>query len=138
MAVAPFYLADTSVLARLGTTAVAERVGPLLVDGLVATCPMIDLEVLYSARSLRDYESILAERRAVPSYPVTQEVTDRAMEVQHGLAARGQHRLPLPDLIIAAVAELNDLVVMHYDADYERIAAITGQPVAWVVPRGTI
>ncbi len=138
MAVAPLWLADKSALARLDRQPVADRLGPLLLDGLVATSPIIDLEVLYSARSLSDYESLLAQRRALPSYPITQETTDRAIEVQYLLAQRGQHRVPLPDLLIAAVAEVNNLTVIHYDADYERIAAVTGQPHEWVVPRGSI
>ena len=138
MAVAPLYLADKSALARLHHPAVVRRVGPLLVDGLVATTPIIDLEVLYSARSLADYEEILAERRALPSYPLTPKVTDRAIDVQHRLAQLGQHRVPLPDLLIAAVAELNDLAVLHYNADYDRIAETTGQRCEWVVPRGSL
>ena len=138
MAVVPLFLADNSALARLHHPPVTRRLGPLLASGLVATTPIIDLEVLYGARSLADYEEILAERRALPSYPVTGEVTDRAIDVQHRLAAAGRHRLPLPDLLIAAVAELNDLAVMHYDADYDRIAEVTGQPCEWVVPRGSL
>ena len=70
------------------------------------------------------------------SYPITEAVTARAFEVQHGLARRGQHRVPLPDLLIAAVAEVNDVTVVHYDADFDRIAEITGQPTEWVVLRG--
>jgi len=138
MAVTPFYLAATSALARLGHQDVADRVGPLLVDGLLATCPIIDLELLYSAQSLHDYESIRSERSALASYPITEHVTDRAMAVQHVLAKQGKHRLPLQDLLIAAVAEVNDLAVLHYDADYDRIAEATGQPAVWVVPRGTV
>lgn len=138
MAVALPYLTDKSALSRLNHQAVADRLGPLLISGLIATCPIIDLEVLYSARSLDDYEGLLAERRALPSYPITTEITDRAISVQHQLARRGQHRLPLADLLIAAVAEINDLAVMHYDADFDRIAEITGQPVVWVAPRGSI
>ncbi|GMR02870.1 MAG: type II toxin-antitoxin system toxin ribonuclease C21 [Acidimicrobiia bacterium] len=138
MGVAPLFLADKSALARLDHRSVDDRLGHLLVEGLVATCPIIDLEVLYSARSLVDYEAILAERRALPSYPITTAVTDRAIDVQHRLARRGHHRISLPDLLIAAVAELNDLAVMHYDADYDRIAEITNQPVEWVVPRGSV
>ena len=138
MAVTPVYLVDKSALARLSYPAVSDRVGPLLLDGLVATCPIIDLEVLYSARSLTDYENILAERRAMTSYPFDERVTQRAIDVQHELARRGQHRLPLPDLLIAAVAEVNSLAVMHYDADYDRIAEVTRQAVEWVVPRGSI
>lgn len=138
MAVTAWWLADKSALARLDRQPVADRLGPLLLDGLVATTPIIDLEILYSARSAADYESVLAQRRALPSYPITEETTDRAIEVQHLLARRGQHRVPLPDLLIAAVAEVNGLTVIHYDADFDRIAAVTGQLCEWVVPRGSI
>ncbi len=138
MAVAAQWLADKSALARLAQQPVADRLEPMLINGLVATTPIIDLEILYSARSLADYESILLERRALPSYPLTEKATDRAIEVQHRLARLGRHRVPLPDLLIAAVAELNDLTVIHYDADYDRIAEVTHQPCEWVVPRGSI
>jgi predicted nucleic acid-binding protein len=65
-------------------------------------------------------------------------VLDRAFEVQGLLADRGQHRLPIPDLVIAAAAESADLTVLHYDADFERIAEVTGQAHDWVVPRGSV
>ena len=134
----PLYLADKSAYARMHHTAVADRLTPLLVDGYVATCPIIDLEVLYSARSRSDYEDILVERGSLPSLPINEAVTERAVAVQRLLAQRGQHRLPLPDLLIAAVAEINDLTVIHYDADYDRIASVTGQATEWVVPRGSV
>ena len=72
------------------------------------------------------------------SYPIDERVTQRAIDVQHELARRGHHRLPLPDLLIAAVAEINSLAVMHYETDYDRIAEVTRQAVEWVVPRGSI
>ncbi len=72
MAVAPQWLADKSALARLPQQPVATRLEPLLINGLVATTPIIDLEILYSALSLADYESLLSERRALPSYPLTE------------------------------------------------------------------
>ncbi|MDN5931341.1 MAG: PIN domain-containing protein, partial [Pseudonocardia sp.] len=63
----------------------------------------------------------------------------RAMDVHRKLAGQSQHRhFALPDLIIAATAELNGATVLHYDHDYDRIAEITGQPVEWVVPRGSL
>ncbi|MXW94810.1 MAG: PIN domain nuclease [Acidimicrobiaceae bacterium] len=138
MAVSPSYLADKSALARMTHAAVAERLAPLILGGHVATCAVIDLEVLYSARSLDDYEQILAERGALPALALTEEVGSRAVDVQHQLARRGQHRVPLPDLLIAATAEINGVAIIHYDADYDRIAQVTGQPTDWVVPRGSI
>lgn len=50
---------------------------------------------------------------------------------------RGQHRTPIPDLMLAAIAHAASAVVLHYDSDYERICAVTGQPHEWIVPRGT-
>lgn len=61
----------------------------------------------------------------------------RALDVQRQLARRGQHRRPLPDLIIAATAELAGLTVLHYDHDFDLISDLTGQPTEWIVPRGT-
>ena len=138
MALSPQFIADKSALARLHHAEVAELLASLIVEGRVATCPIVDLEMLYSARSHTDYEAILAERRAMPSVPINEAVTSRAMEVQHQLARRGHHRLALSDLLIAAAAELNDLTVIHYDADYDRIAEVTGQPTDWVAPRGSL
>ena len=138
MAVSPSYLADKSALARMTHAKVAERLAPLILGGQVATCAVIDLEVLYSARSLGDYEQILAERGALPALALSETVGSRSVDVQHQLARRGQHRVPLPDLLIAATAEINGVAVIHYDADYDRIAQVTGQPTEWVVPRGSI
>jgi predicted nucleic acid-binding protein len=132
------YLADKSALARFPHPAVGRRLRPLLEQGLIATCAIIDLEVLYRARSLHDYEPILEERQALPQAPITQMVVDRAVVVQHELARMGHHRLPIPDLLIAAAAEAAHLVVLHYDADFERIAEVTGQGHDWVVRRGSI
>ena len=78
------------------------------------------------------------ERGALPTLPLTETVASRALDVQHLLARRGQHRVPVPDLLIAATAEVNGVAVIHYDADYDRIARVTGQPAEWVVPRGSI
>jgi hypothetical protein len=64
---------------------------------------------------------------------------DRAMEVNRLLGSKSQHRnFSLPDLVIAATAEVHGATVLHYDADFERIAAITGQPVERVVPPGSL
>ena len=62
----------------------------------------------------------------------------RAIEVQGLLAMRGQHRVPMPELIIAAAAERAGMVLLHYDADFDRIASVTGQAMEWVVVRGSV
>jgi predicted nucleic acid-binding protein len=118
--------------------AVEARLRPLLEDGEVGTCAIIDLEVLYSSRNLTDYEAILRERLSFDSAPITPEVMSTAIELQHALARRGQHRVPIPDLIISAAALMANLVVLHYDADFERIAAVGGATHEWVVPQGSL
>lgn len=98
---------------------------------------MVALEVLYSARNLTHRDEALATLTSYRWLSVTNDVMRRAIEVQGLLTARGQHRVALADLVIAATAELNGAVVLHYDKDYDVIAAVTGQPVRWVIPRGT-
>lgn len=136
MALAPLYLADKSALARMTVPAVQQRIEPLLVDGLIATCGIIDLELGFSARDAHTHAAIRRERRALPRIALDDDVFDRALEVQGHLAERGQHRLPIPDLVIAAAAERAALTLLHYDADFERIAALTHQRHEWVAPRG--
>ena len=138
MALRPTHLADKSALARATAPAVAAVLEPLLLDGRVATCSLVDLELLYSARSAEDFRALRDERAGFHRIPVLQADLDRAIEVMGVLAERGQHRLPIPDLIIAAVAERASLILLHYDADFVRIAAITGQAEQSVVPRGTV
>lgn len=133
------YLIDTSALARSEQhEQVQARIEQLGAQRLLYRCGIIDLEVLRSAVSPADYERRRADRfSAYTDLPITPRVMERALAVQRALAAASQHReVSLPDLIIAACAEVHDAAVVHYDADYDRIAAVTGQPVEWVVPRG--
>ncbi len=131
------YLADKSALEQRRHSEDARNLLALLLgEGALATCHVIALEVLYSARNLADYETLRADISALPWLPVTVDAMDRALAVQHRLAQRGQHRLPLPDLIVAATAELENATVLHYDHDYDLIAGVTGQPTQWIVSRG--
>lgn len=133
------YLIDKSALARMPLPAVARRLGPILEAGEAATCDIIDLEVLYSARNAEDYDEVRRRRAlAYHSVPTTTQTLKRSLAVQALLAQRGHHRVPIPDLLIAAVAEESGLIVLHYGRDYEVIASVTGQPVEWVVKRGEV
>ena len=134
------YIADKSALARLGHPSVRAVLEPLILAGQVATCGVIELEVLYSARSPADLTRTRQIRtQAFPLIAMTQADFDRAIQVLEQLAQRGQHRaVGLADLLIAAAAERAGLCILHYDADYDLVAAVTGQPVRWVVPRGSI
>ncbi|SRR5213593_4452510 len=134
------YLADKSALVHMRTPEVAAKLAPLIQDGEVATCGVVELEVLYSARSEPDLIATRSRRAAAfPRVAMSEEDFNRAEGVMAQLAKKGHHRaVSLPDLLIAAVAERSRLVVLHYDADYDLIASVTGQEVEWVAPRGSL
>jgi predicted nucleic acid-binding protein len=90
------------------------------------------LELGYSARTAAEWRAELgvAPLAAMPVQYLTPAIEDRAVEVQILLADRGQHRAPsIPDLIVAASAELAGLIVLHFDKDFDLINEVTGQPV---------
>jgi len=101
---------------------------------------VVDLEVLYSSQSPAEYLDWLIELRVrYPILPITQEICARAVDVQGQLAKRSQQRgCGVADLLIAACAEMHGVTVLHYDHDFDLIASITGQPVEWVVPPGSV
>lgn len=140
MAVVARYLVDTSALARMRHPGVADQLVPLIEAGLVATCPVIDLEVLFSTRTPDEYVQVREDRsRAYEYLPVDERVWRRAEAVQAVLARCSQLRaVGIPDLLIAAVADLHRITVLHYDADFEHVAAVTEQDVRWVVPRASV
>lgn len=133
------YLADTSAVSRMRSPAVDARLAPLLESADVATCSVVELEVLYSTRNAAELRATEERRRALPIVPMLQTDFDRAAEVMGTLAARGQHRsVGIPDLLIAAAAERAGVTLVHYDSDFDAIASVTHQPTEWVVPRGSV
>lgn len=134
------YLADKSAITRWHHPQVRTVLAPLIEHGLVATCGITELEVLFSARGKADYRQIEQDRQHAYEWLPTED-TDlrRALSIRGELAGRGQLRtVSLPDLIIAAVAERHRVCVLHYDDDYEHVASITGQAMRWVVPQGSV
>jgi predicted nucleic acid-binding protein len=140
MAAVARYLVDKSALARLHLADVASVLAPLIEAGLVATCAVIEFEVLWSTRSASELETVRDDRAAGYEWLTTEDVDwRRAIDVQGLLWTIGRMRsVPLPDLLIAAVAERSRVTVLHYDTDYDTIASITGQPTRWVVERGSV
>ncbi len=126
------WLIDKSALARLAASPDAVEWAARIERGLVRITTVTRLEVGYSARSGPDLRAGF-RRTPLSSMPVeylTPALEDRAVEILTLLADRGQHRAPsVPDLIIAATAELAGLTVLHLDKDFDLIAEITGQPV---------
>ncbi len=126
------WLIDKSALVRLAASPDAQEWADRIQRGLVRISTVTRLEVGYSARTADDLRRALAvpPLSAMPVEYLTPAIEDRAVEVQAALADRGQHRAPsIPDLLIAAAAELAQLTVLHIDKDYDLIAGITGQPV---------
>lgn len=104
-------------------------------------CDQVRLEILWSARSASDYGALVEELSALRPIETTALTFERALQVQQALAHTGglHHRsVKIADLLIAAAAEAADATVLHYDADYDRIAEITRQPVQWIAPRGSL
>jgi predicted nucleic acid-binding protein len=105
----------------------------------LALCAPVLLELLYSARGSRHYAELAYELSGVPSLSLNPPATRRALETQALLAGRSQHRGPTPmDLLIAAVAELHNLTLLHYDRHFEQIARVTGQPTEWLARPGSL
>jgi predicted nucleic acid-binding protein len=139
VALSEVYLVDKSALARYREPAVRAVIAPLLAENRVATCGIIDLEILYSGRSHSDLIGLRADRQALIQVAIMPIDFERALEVITMLASVGQHRLArIPDLLLAATAERVGLCVMHYDQDFDRIAQMMGQRAEWVVPRASV
>lgn len=132
------YLADTSAFAHLSKPIVTAAFAPLIAQGLVAVCGPVVFELGNSARNLADHQAIMSRLDAFETVPVTDGDHRRAVALQQLLAERGQHRaLSLVDALVAACAESRSLTVLHYDANFELVANLTGQAQRWIVARGT-
>jgi predicted nucleic acid-binding protein len=128
------YLIDTSGLFRILQDKLRQAWSDHLAAGVIATCPVVELEFLYSARSLADR---LEKQRLLHDLfgwvPMNDRVWERAAEVQQLLTESGTHRSAGPaDLLIAASAEREDLIVLCDDYDFVTVAQVTRQPVRLV------
>ena len=134
------YLIDTSAHARVQHPAVRAIIAGLIADQAAATAVTVDLEAGYSGRDLTDVRAIAERRRSLyVVLPISEVIAQRARDVQVAMAARGHHRAAgVIDLLTAAVAEYHGAVILHYDADFEHIAAVTGQAHKWIMPAGTV
>lgn len=132
------HLVDTSVLTRLRHDSVRAVVEPMAAAGTLGRARITDLEIGYSARGAREWDQAGDALKAFELIETSADHVRRARQVQRLLAAKHQRGRKVPDLLVAAAAEANDLAVLHYDADFDRIAAVTGQRVEWVVRKGSV
>jgi predicted nucleic acid-binding protein len=135
--VALTHLVDTSVLTRLGRRPIRAAIEPKAARGELARAGISHLEVGYSARSAAEWDRLTEALEVFELIETTSDHLRRARQVQRLLAAKHQRGRKVPDLLIAAAAEARNLSVLHYDADFDRIAAVTGQACEWIVPAGS-
>lgn len=132
------HLVDTSVLTRLARPEVRTAIQPRVERGELVRAGISDLEVGYSARSASAWDRLAGALGLFDLVETTTEHVHRAKQVQRLLASKDQRGRKVPDLLIAAAAEARGLIVLHYDADFDHIAAVTGQRSEWVVPAGSV
>jgi predicted nucleic acid-binding protein len=132
---------DTSVLIlRERNAAVRAWFEPRLQADSIAVCDFVAMEYLVGARNGEDYDRIRDALGACLRFAVEAADWNRAFDVQRRLAhvtGGGQRSVKIPDLLIAASSERMGYPLVHYDGDYDRIAAVSGQATAWVVATGT-
>lgn len=131
------YLLDTSVVTRVRLPAVRARIQALVSSGLARTA-MTDLEVGFSARDTVEWDRLMTALATFELVDILPSHLTRARQVQRLLARRGLKGRKVPDLVIAAAGESTSRTVLHYDADFDHIASVTGQATEWIVPRGTV
>jgi hypothetical protein len=128
------YLIDTSAVFRILQAELRKAWSDHLAAGVIAICPIVELEFLYSTRSLADR---LEKQRLLHHLfgwvSMHEGSYERASEIQQLLTESGAHRSAGPvDLLIAATAERERLIVLSDDHDYQTVATVTGQPVKLV------
>lgn len=129
------YLLDKSAWIQAQySRALATRLADSMRSGALTVCTVTALEVLFSARNATEYGTDYARLQALPWLDLSEPRA--AVRLQEKLVHRGWHRMPIPDVIIAATASEHGLVVLHYDSDYERLAEVANVRHEWVVERG--
>ena len=113
-------------------------VEPLAAAGELGRPSICDLEVGYSARTAAEWDRLVGALDAFARVETTAAHVRRALQVQRLLARRRQRGRKIPDLVVAAAAEELGVAVLHYDADFDLIARVTGQRCQWVVPAGSV
>jgi predicted nucleic acid-binding protein len=137
-------LLDNSAWARLDHRALpqarADEIADLLEQGAITTCLPFLLEAGYSARNERDHTELMDELLALPQIHIDDLTERRAIDAQRQLARVGHHRVPPVDLILAAIADIHHLGILHYDSDYDLLNQKTDLRFdsVWLVDRGSL
>jgi predicted nucleic acid-binding protein len=133
------HLLETSVLTRMSKPAIAEAVRALeLKPDQLGRTSISDLEICFAASNAAEWDRLASSLKTYKLLETTAMDVRRAKEVQRLLAVKHQRGRKVPDLLIAATAEAAKLTVLHYDADFDLIASVTGQSCQWIVPPGSV
>jgi predicted nucleic acid-binding protein len=102
-----------------------ERATPETLElGEICLCAVVRLEMLYSARSASDYAEIEQNLGAFRDLRMNAETIQTAVTAQRELGQGGRHRLPIPDLLVAACAQQYQAAVLHIDRHYDVLAEV--------------
>ena len=105
----------------------------------IATCPQVVMELLWTAQTPRDFDELRVDLAALRQLAIDSATWERAVDVWQALVQAGQHRqAKIPDLLVAAAAEIAGVPICHYDADFDAIASVTGQPIRAIAPLGSL
>ena len=132
------HLVDTSALTRLRDSSVRARILEGASQSVLAITSLSHLELGYSARSAQEWDEISASLESLRAVEIVDADVQSALRVQRELAARGLRGRKLVDLVIGATALRLRLTVLHYDRDFDHIAAVTGQRCEWIAPAGSL
>lgn len=132
------HLADKSAFEQQRHSDIADGLlAALAADGALYMTEIVALELLYSARGPADYEARWEGLATLPWLHMDEAVAAEALDLQRRLAEIGQHRRPIPDLLVAATAIVHGATVLHYDRDFDHIAEVSDLSARWIIPAGT-
>jgi len=134
------FIADKSAWERSSHPAVLDEWAAAAVSGQIATCPVVMMEVLYSAPDVTVFEQVEVDLRSLRDIPITRSVTQAAIAAMRELARRrpGYHRVNPADALIGAAAQDAGLGVLHYDRHYDRLAEVLDFESRWIAPPGSL
>lgn len=136
MSEAPFggglFIADTSAHHRAGDRRIREEWIAAYEQGTLLSCLVVRFELLYSARNVTEFDELDSNLGDLRSVPITASVQRAAVAAMRRLAERGQHRVKLSDLLIAAAAQEAAVGVLHCDADFDLLATALSFESRWL------
>lgn len=135
------YIADNSAWSNAAHPVVREPWAAALRNRQIVTCPIVKLEMLYSARNGSDYDQLDAILGALRDVPITRSVTNAALAALRRLAhvqPLYQRSVQFPDLLIAAAAQDGAVGVLHYDHHFDRLAEVLEFESRWIAPAGSL